>query len=72
MPFSNDAMTLLRARRDDLYGQLRRMDDRVVAAQKSPFFRSGPGHCTTLRVSIETLEAQIGEIDGQISRLRGG
>ena len=63
MPFSNDSMTLLLARRGELYRRLGRMDEKVAAAQKSPFFATGPGNSVTMRVSIEIHGATVESID---------
>jgi hypothetical protein len=70
MPSANDALILLLARRSDLYGQLRRMDERVAAAQNSPFFSTVGGNAVTMRAPIEETEGLIDDINRQIRRMR--
>ena len=71
MAISNDALTVLLARRRDLYAQLRLLDDHVAAAQKSAFFSTRPGNAATMGDSIEGVERQIAEINRQLGPAEG-
>jgi hypothetical protein len=71
MSFSNDALIVLLARRRNLYEQLGLMDRQVAAVQNSPFFSTRLGNAIDMGDSIENLEAQIADINEQITEIRG-
>ena len=72
MSLSNDALTVLRAKRCDLYEQLTLIDRHVAAVQNSPFFSTRAGNAVTMRDSIDGVEGQIAAIDRQIGHVSGG
>ena len=71
MSLSNDPLAALLARRSDIYEQLRLVDGHAAAVRNSPFFNTRLGNAVTMVASIERMEAQIGEINRKIARIRG-